>query len=142
MRLADIIRTKGDAVVTIAPEATVTELLALLAQHNIGAVVVSADGNRVEGIVSERDVVRALASDGPGVLTATVASLATTEVACAAPDDEVASVAATMTVGRFRHMPVLIDGRLGAIVSIGDVVKYRIDALTHERDQLIGYIHR
>ncbi|MFV0451040.1 MAG: CBS domain-containing protein [Propioniciclava sp.] len=141
MKLEDVIRSKGHDVVTIAPEATVAALVALMSQHNIGAVVVSTDGSHIEGIVSERDVVRGLAAQGVGVVTASVASLMVDEVITADPADEIEATAATMTAKRVRHIPVTVDGEISAIVSIGDVVKFRIDQLTDERNHLLGYLH-
>ncbi|GAB3686865.1 CBS domain-containing protein [Angustibacter aerolatus] len=141
MRIADVIRRKGDDVVTITPDGTVERLLALLAEHRIGALVVSVDGTSVAGIVSERDVVRALHEHGPAVLERTVGELMTAEVTTASPDDDVEHLMRTMTEGRFRHVPVVEDGRLVGIASIGDVVKHRIDDLQLERDQLVRYVN-
>lgn len=141
MKIEDVIRTKGNVVVTIAPSATVDELVTLMAEHNIGAVVVSGDGHHIEGIVSERDVVRALAADHEGLLQRTVADLMTVEVTVATPQDRIEDTAHTMTQRRVRHIPVVVNGELAAIVSIGDVVKHRIDQLTDERNQLLGYLH-
>ncbi|HRA74811.1 MAG TPA: CBS domain-containing protein [Propionicimonas sp.] len=141
MKIEDLIRRKGTGVITIAPAATVQALVDLLAEHNIGAVVVSSDGRVIDGIVSERDVVRHLASDGPDVLAAAVASIMTADVKTASPEDEIEETAHTMTYARIRHLPVLVDGELRALVSIGDVVKHRIDQLTDERNHLLGYLH-
>ena len=141
MKIEDLIRRKGTGVITIAPAATVQALVDLLAEHNIGAVVVSSDGRVIDGIVSERDVVRHLASDGPDVLAAAVASIMTADVKTASPEDEIEETAHTMTYARIRHLPVLVDGELRALVSIGDVVKHRIDQLTDERNHLLDYLH-
>ena len=141
MKIEDLIRRKGTGVITIAPAATVQALVDLLAEHNIGAVVVSSDGRVIDGIVSERDVVRHLASDGPDVLAAAVASIMTADVKTASPEDEIEETAHTMTYARIRHLPVLVDGELRALVSIGDVVKHRIDQLTDERNHLLEYLH-
>lgn len=140
MRISDILRVKGDRVVTVSPQADVTELLAVLAEHKIGAVIVSGEGGRVEGIVSERDIVRALAARGPAVLTEPVAAIATTQVRSVTRDAELVDVERLMTERRFRHVPVIEDGRLQGVVSIGDVVKFRIDELEHERTSLAEYI--
>jgi CBS domain-containing protein len=140
MRISDILRVKGDRVVTLQPTADVTQLLALLAEHKIGAVIVSADGVRVEGIVSERDVVRALAARGAAVLTEPVTNIHTVQVRSVAPDAPVEDVERLMTDNRFRHVPVVQDGVLKGVVSIGDVVKNRIDELESERSSLTGYI--
>lgn len=129
------------AVVTIIPEATVAELIELLTRHNIGAVVVSRSGDVVEGIVSERDVVRNLAQ-GPDVLAWSVGDIMTSEVATLGPDDELEPVHAQMTEARIRHLPVVDDGRLVGIISIGDVVKSHIEQVTFERDQLDSYIQQ
>lgn len=139
MRIRDILSGKGAEVVVIEPGASVADLVALLAEHNLGAVVVAADGRTVDGIVSERDVVRHLVA-GPQVLTASVADIMTPDVHTCRPDDTVQSLAATMTRERIRHLPVVEDGRLSGIVSIGDVVKSHIGELEFERDQLEGYL--
>ena len=140
MRISDILRVKGDQVVTVSPEADVTQLLSVLAEHKIGAVIVSRDGARVEGIVSERDVVRALAARGAAVLTEPVAAIQTTQVRSVARDAALVDVERLMTEQRFRHVPVIEDGALHGVVSIGDVVKHRIDELESERSSLAGYI--
>lgn len=142
MRIADVVKRKGGAVVTVRSDATVRELLALLAEHRIGAVVVSDDGAGVHGIVSERDVVRHLHTDGADLLDAPVQRIMTAEVHTCTPEDSLEDMAALMTDRRIRHVPVLVDGALGAIVSIGDIVKFRIDTLQAERDQLRDYIQQ
>jgi len=140
MRITDVLRRKGDSVVTITPTETVRELLAALAGHRVGALVVSSDGRRVDGIVSERDVVRRLHSDGAGVLDRPVADIMTADVHTCDPDVTTDDLMSEMTRHRFRHVPVVVDGHLAGIVSIGDVVKYRLDELQSERDQLTAYI--
>ena len=141
MNIADILRHKGSAVVTIEPDATVADLLARLAEHNIGAVVVTgADGPPVLGIVSERDVVRKLHDMGADLLRRPVSEIMTTLVATCTPDDSVDSLSVLMTNNRVRHVPVVVDGRLAGIVSIGDVVKTRMEQLEHEHEQLQAYI--
>ncbi|MDP9862011.1 CBS domain-containing protein [Streptosporangium brasiliense] len=127
---------------TIRPEATVTELLAVLAAHNIGAVVVSEDGSSIAGIVSERDVVRRLDDRGAGVLTAPVSSIMTTDVHTCPPTANVDDLRQTMTTHRIRHVPVMDGGRLAGIVSIGDVVKSAIESLETEKAYLVDYLHR
>lgn len=145
MNIADILRhkstesTHGSTVVTIAPSETVTTLLGTLAEHNVGALVVVQDDD-VAGIVSERDVVRRLAERGAEMLNASVAEIMSTSVVCCAGKDPVDSVAETMTERRIRHMPVLDDGQLVGIVSIGDVVSSRIRQLETDRGQLEQYI--
>ncbi|HEU4362340.1 MAG TPA: CBS domain-containing protein [Mycobacterium sp.] len=139
MRIADVLRNKGAAVVTIHPDATVTELLAGLAEHNIGAmVVVGPDG--VQGVVSERDVVRELHNKGGGVLGRPVSTIMTTLVATCTKADSADDLSVLMTEKRVRHVPVLEDDRLVGIVSIGDVVKSRIEELQDEHAQLRSYI--
>jgi CBS domain-containing protein len=139
MRVADILRGKGGAVKTINPEATVAELLAGLAEHNIGAmVVVGSDG--VKGIVSERDVVRQLHVHGAAVLALPVEKIMTSVVSTAGKSDTVDSLTLLMTENRVRHVPVLEDGKLIGIVSIGDVVKTRMQELEIEHEQLHSYI--
>ncbi|MGE2835015.1 CBS domain-containing protein [Mycobacterium sp. SMC-4] len=139
MRIADVLRNKGHAVATITPETSVAALLTELAVQNIGAmVVVSPDG--VQGIVSERDVVRKLPELGAELLRRPVAHIMTSLVATCSPDDSVDSLAALMTTNRVRHVPVMVDGRLAGIVSIGDVVKTRMEELEHEHQQLQAYI--
>lgn len=141
MKISDVLRHKGDGVVTVKPDDTVSTLLAMLAEHGIGACVVSADGAHVDGIVSERDVVRHLHSTGPGILEATVADIMTSDVTTGTAHDDVADMAGTMTELRVRHVPILDpQGKLSAIVSIGDIVKHRLSELQSERDQLRDYI--
>ena len=107
MRISDILRVKGNKVVTVTPGSDVTQLLALLAEHRIGAVIVSADGSRVDGIVSERDVVRALAVRGAAVLTEPVSAIHTVQVRSVSPEAAVEEVERLMTEHRFRHVPVM-----------------------------------
>jgi CBS domain-containing protein len=142
MRISDVLRNKGGGVVTIRPDDTVAHLLAVLSEHRIGALVVSDDGKGVHGIVSERDVVRHLHSAGAAVLDGPVSEIMTAEVTTCGRDDEVAGLAQTMTDQRIRHVPVVVDDELLAIVSIGDIVKHRIAALQNERDQLVEYIQQ
>ena len=142
MKIKDVIQHKGNqAVVTIDPEATVRELVALLAEHNVGALVVSKDGERVAGIVSERDVVRRLHADA-AVLDTPVSAIMTADVRTCAAEDKLTDLMQTMTEHRIRHVPVVADGRLTGIISIGDVVKNRIGELEFERDQLDSYVHQ
>jgi CBS domain-containing protein len=139
MRIADVLRNKGAAVATIAPETSVTELIAGLAEHNIGAMVVVGPEGLV-GIVSERDVVRKLHEQGPELLERPVSDIMTTLVATCTPRDSINSLSALMTTNRVRHIPVLDNGRLAGIVSIGDVVKTRMEELEAEQQQLQAYI--
>ncbi|HEY8651647.1 MAG TPA: CBS domain-containing protein [Dermatophilaceae bacterium] len=142
MRISDVIRRKGDLVVTVRSDATVQQLLEILEEHKIGALVVSDDGETVTGIVSERDVARHLRSTGAGLLDQTVATIMTSDVQTCTPEDFIEDLARTMTDRRIRHVPVVADGHLVAIVSIGDIVKWRIDELQTERDHLVHYIQQ
>ncbi|MCV7175859.1 CBS domain-containing protein [Mycolicibacterium sphagni] len=139
MRIADILRTKGAAVATITETTSVTGLLAELVIHNIGAmVVVGPDG--VVGIVSERDVVRKLHDDGPELLRRAVSDIMSKVLVTCTPDDPIDDLSALMTNNRVRHVPVMQGGRLVGIVSIGDVVKNRMEQLQAEQEQLQAYI--
>jgi CBS domain-containing protein len=140
VQVRDLLRHKGRGVATVSPDVTVADLLSRLAENNVGAMVVTSESGNVRGIVSERDVVRALHRMGSGLLTESVSSIMTTAVTTTTPDDSVESLARIMTESRIRHLPVIEDGRLAGIVSIGDVVKNRIDQLESERESLIGYI--
>jgi CBS domain-containing protein len=140
MRVHDVLASKGsDAVHTIAPDATVRELLEVLAEHNIGALVVSADGATMLGIVSERDIVRKL-RDADNARDTAVADIMTTDVRVCSPEDSFGDLMALMTKHRVRHVPVLDDGRLVGVLSIGDAVKHRMEQLEFERDQLNNYV--
>jgi CBS domain-containing protein len=142
MKINDVMRGKSSGdVITIKADASVRDLLALLAEHNIGAVIVSADGSRVDGIVSERDVVRKLNGDD-SVLDAPVEQIMTAVVQTCEPGHDVDELMAQMTEHRIRHVPVIDNGKLIGVVSIGDVVKSRITQLTFERDQLDSYVHQ
>ena len=142
MRISDVLQAKSlQAVITVRPDTGVRELLATLSEHNIGAVVVSTDGTTLEGIVSERDVVRTLHSDGT-VINNVVSAIMTSEVHTCTPDDDLDHVMQTMTNARFRHIPAIADGQVVGIVSIGDLVKHKIDQLQFERDQLDNYVHQ
>jgi CBS domain-containing protein len=140
MHVKDVLAHKGAAVATVTPLALITEVIAALAEHHVGALVVTSDGRQIEGIVSERDVVRALHSRGAELLDTQVREIMTVNVLTSSPDDEVRSLAKTMTEKRFRHMPVVVDGALAGIVTIGDIVKNRLDELETEHDQLVDYI--
>jgi CBS domain-containing protein len=140
MRITDVLRGKGTQVVTIPPDTKVRRLLDVLAEHRIGAVVVSADGTSVGGIVSERDIVRAFAKRGAAVMSEPVTAIYTADVHTITPDISLDEVLRMMTERRIRHVPVVVDGTLRGIVSIGDVVKNRIDELETERAHLTDYI--
>lgn len=142
MRIADILKAKADAtVITVTPDAGVRELLALLAEHNVGALIVSADGDALDGIVSERDVVRSLHNDGT-VVNKAVRDIMTELVETAEPSTSLDDLMEVMTRRRIRHVPVVEDGRLVGIVSIGDAVKHKMGQLEFERDQLDSYVHQ
>ena len=142
MQIADVLRGKatGTGVATTTPTATIGELLALLHRYNVGALPV-VDGGELVGIVSERDVVRHLHERGRALLDATVGDLMTSDVVTCSPRDRAADLARVMTERRIRHLPVCDDRGLIGIVSIGDLVKARIDQLENEREQLASYIN-
>ena len=140
MRISEVLRVKGAQVVTVTPDTTVRSLLTTLAEHRIGAAVVSRDGSSVDGIVSERDIVRALAQRGAAVMSEQVTAIYTAEVHTVTPETGLEEVARMMTERRIRHAPVTVDGALRGIVSIGDVVKSRIGELEIERTALSDYI--
>lgn len=140
MQVSVLLQVKGSEVVTVAPERTVAEVLAVLADHRIGAVVVARDGDRIAGVLSERDIVRALAADGPAALDATADALMTADVVTCEPDTTVERLMQVMTERRIRHVPVVVDGRLAGLVSIGDVVKHRVATLEQEAEALQSYI--
>lgn len=140
MNVAAILAVKGTDVVSIAPDRTLGEAIALLAERRIGALVVSADGEHIAGILSERDVVRALAKSGGTALTATVAMHMTTAVETTQRDEPMPSLMERMTEGRFRHMPVVEEGHVLGVVSIGDVVKHRVAEIEAEAKAMRDYI--
>jgi len=140
MNVETILRTKGQAVATIRPEETIGAAVAQLISRNIGALVVSEDGERVDGIISERDVVHALATRGADLLSLKVAEMMTRSVVTCDPADSVEQLMAEMTNRRIRHFPVVQEGRLCGIVSIGDVVKNRLDEVEYEARSLRSLI--
>ena len=141
MQVQIVLQEKGAQVVTTGPDTSLRDVVALLDGHRIGAVVVSDDGQRLGGIVSERDVVRALAQEGAAALDRPARDVMTTGELCTCRlDDTVESLMSTMTERRVRHIPVLVDGEIGGVVSIGDVVKNRISVLEHETQALHDYI--
>ena len=140
MRVHDVLTSKGSTEVhTIAPDATVRELLDVLAELNVGALVVSDDGTSMLGIVSERDIVRKL-RDVDDARSRPVSDIMTTDVRVCSPDDSFGGLMAVMTQHRVRHVPVLDNGRLVGMLSIGDAVKHRMEQLEFERDQLSSYV--
>ncbi|MCB0918330.1 MAG: CBS domain-containing protein [Actinobacteria bacterium] len=141
MRVEQVLASKGDEVLTIHPDASTSELVSQLAEHRIGAMVVSRDGRTVDGMASERDVVRALAKLGAAALDKPVSELMTPTVQCAVPSAYVQDLMSLMTNSRIRHVPVLDEEhQMIGIISIGDVVKSRIDELQDERDALVQYV--
>lgn len=140
MHVEGLLKGKGDAVVTITPTSKVGDAVAVLADRRIGALVVSEDGSRVDGILSERDIVRTLAEHGPDLLDHEVASIMTSDVVTCGMATTVDELSSIMTEGRMRHVPVVVDGALVGIVSIGDVVKDRIRDLEVETKTLHEYI--
>ena len=142
MRIADVLRRKGATVTTIRSDATLADVVELLVARRIGAVVVSDDGARVDGIVSERDIVTRLHAGGAVPGEVRVRDIMSTDVVTCGLEDDLDSLARTMTDRRVRHLPVVADGRLAGIVSIGDVVKQRLDELQDERDELFKYVQQ
>jgi len=140
MNVNDILKAKGREVATIAPDATVADAVRLLHHRSIGALVVSGDGNRLDGIVSERDIVHALAERGATVLDMRVSELMTRRVVTCAPNDTIAELMGEMTRRRIRHLPVVDRGRLAGLVSIGDVVKNRLEEMEFETTSLRQFI--
>lgn len=140
MNIVDVLKRKGATVATLNGSATVRELVGVLADHGIGCVVVLSQAGSVAGIVSERDVVRNLHEKPERILDQPIQAIMSVDVTVCAPSDSVDSVLQTMTDRRIRHLPVLQDGCLVGLVSIGDLVKSRIDDLRHERDQMSAYI--
>lgn len=140
MIVQDILKKKSSEVFTIHPQRTLLEASHILADNNIGALVVVDDAHAPIGILSERDIVRQLAQAGEGVGSLTVGDVMTTEVVIALPDDDVAYLSHTMTNKRIRHLPVLREGQLAGIVSIGDVVKAQLDFYEGEARFLQQYI--
>jgi CBS domain-containing protein len=140
VQIAQLLHRKGQEVATVERGATIAAALGLLSRHGVGALVVSPDGETIEGIVTERDVVRALPERGAALLEEPVSALMTVDVRTCVPSASVHDLARTMTDHRIRHVPVVDGGRMVGIVSIGDVVKARLDELEQERAQLVDYI--
>lgn len=140
VRVSQLLESKGRDVATVSRHQSVVDALELLQQRRIGALVVTGEGGALVGIISERDVVRALATRGAGVLDESVAELMSDDVTTCTPDTAINELMQTMTNHRIRHVPVLEDGRLSGIISIGDVVKVRLDELEHEKRDLLDYV--
>jgi len=140
MQVSVLLQVKGSDVVTVRPEASATSVLAVLARNHIGAVVVSTDDRHIAGVLSERDIVRALAARGAPALGEPASDLMSSDVSTCEPDTTVEELMATMTERRIRHVPVVVDGELVGLVSIGDVVRDRISGLEDETRALHNYI--
>jgi CBS domain-containing protein len=140
MRIVDILEAKGSTVATVPGDATVGDAVAELARRSIGALVVSTDGSHIEGIISERDVVRLLGREQEGLMRRPVRAIMSAPVHTCTPDDTTENVMATMTNRRVRHVPVVADGAMVGLVSIGDVVKSRIQELEEDAKVLVEYI--
>jgi CBS domain-containing protein len=140
MTVDSILSHKGDEVLTIEPTATLAAAVQTLTQRRIGALVVTGAGNRIVGIISERDIVQALDAKGADVLAAQVVEVMTRKVVTCGRNDTIAEIMEQMTLHKFRHVPVIEQGCLVGIISIGDVVKARLDELVREQDALRDYI--
>ena len=140
MTVKAILSRKGGDVVTIAPTAILSAAVKLLAERRIGAIIVSGPDDRVAGILSERDIVRTLADRGPAALDDNVAAVMTRKVSTCTEADTVASLMERMTAGKFRHLPVVEQGKLVGVISIGDVVKFRVEEIESESNALREYI--
>jgi CBS domain-containing protein len=140
MNVETILRGKGEWVATIRPDATIAEAVDLLNRERVGALVVSEDAAEVAGVLSERDIVRALGRHGEDLLSRPVDDIMTRDVITCEPADTVAELMSEMTNRRIRHLPVVVDGRLRGIVSIGDVVKNRLDEVEFEASSLRSFI--
>ena len=142
MNVQSILSAKGSAVATVQPTSSVSDAIASLRDHGVGALVVSGDGSAIDGILSERDIVRAMADGDVAALGRSVSSCMSGDVVTCRPNDTIDSLMALMTARRIRHVPVVDEGEhLAGIVSIGDVVKARLGELERENDQLHDYIH-
>jgi len=140
MHVSSILKTKGNRVETTRPETTVADIVNTLTEKSIGALVVCDPKGKTMGIISERDLVHAMAEHGAAVLSKTVGELMTPDVVSCSPEDDLKHVMEMMTVRRFRHMPVMVDGELKGLVSIGDVVKYRLEEQELEVNVLKDYV--
>lgn len=140
MNVKAILAAKGGDVICIEPTADLAAAAKLLVQHRIGAVVICGAGGRLSGILSERDIVRALSEHGADALALSVAQVMTRNVATCGEDESVAGIMEKMTAGKFRHLPVVTSGRLVGLVSIGDVVKQRVEEVEGESDAMRDYI--
>jgi CBS domain-containing protein len=140
MLVRNILDAKGNRVVSTQPEATIAATSRLLSEHRIGAVLVTDKSGNIAGVLSERDIVNGMSRHGAAITEHTVADLMTRNVHTCQPGDTIADVMAIMTERRIRHLPVLDDGRLAGMISIGDVVKYRLEEAKFEVDSLRDYV--
>ena len=140
MFVSDILAQKGNSIISVGPTVSIAEVSQLLTTRRIGSVLVVDGQGTVLGIVSERDIVRALAAQGAAALALEASRIMTREVVTCDPDDTIEDVMQAMTSGRFRHVPVVRHGELLGLVSIGDVVKARLAEATHETEALRAYI--
>lgn len=140
MTVKAILEQKGRDVFTVRPDITVAEAGRQLSTHKIGAIVVTDNAEKICGIVSERDIVRSIAEKGPGVLEDAVSTVMTSNVKVCGEDNSVNQLMEMMTRGRFRHLPVEVDGKIGGIVSIGDVVRMKIEQVEREAEEIKAYI--
>ena len=140
MYVHSILKAKGSDVATIAPDATIETAARRLAERGIGALVVSRDGSRPDGIISERDIARGIAAYGPKIGSMPVSELMSVDVVTCRPDDDIAEIMSVMTARRMRHLPVMDNGRMCGIVSIGDAVKSRLEEIEHEAAAMREYI--
>lgn len=142
MNVSQILQSKATGgVLTIKPGDTISKAAAMLSEHRIGALIVSEDGAQIDGILSERDIVREIGKNGVGCMSNCTRELMTATVVACSPQDSVVSLMSKMSNGRFRHMPVVEGGALVGVVSIGDVVKARIGLIEQENAALTDMIH-
>lgn len=141
MRINEVINTKGSTVITARADQPVSRIVGLMSEHRIGAVIITGSDDAVIGLVDERDVVQGLQKYGADLLQRPTSDIIDTDVHTCTMEDELASVAFEMTEFRMRHLPVLVEGKLSGVVSIGDIVKSRIDQLQNEQEHLVNYLH-
>jgi CBS domain-containing protein len=140
MTVERILKAKGSHTPTVVPDARIADVITALEAEDVGALVVSADGQRIDGIISERDVVRGLQRFGPEVLNHSVCDLMSSDVVTCMADDRIAGVMAVMDDRKIRHLPVVDDGKLAGVVSIRDIIKHRLDEVQAEADAMRSYI--
>lgn len=141
MLVSKILETKAEGgIISVTPTSKVADAAKLLSEKRIGTVIVSSDGEVLDGILSERDIVRAIGASGPGCLNDAVSTLMTSKITTCEPNEQTDGVLIKMTEGRFRHMPVMDNGKMIGLISIGDVVKARLAELAMEKDALQGMI--